>query len=92
MIRQFVYNLRIARISLFSRKNTKCGSIVFLSKKGYQKPNFQNNSFYILCIEFIMGYKNGPKIFGGVAPKAPRRLGLYNNIISSEVIIWIKHN
>ena len=40
-----------------------------------------------------MGYKNGPKFFPrGVAPKTPRRLGPYNKIISSQVIIRIKYN
>ena len=46
-------------------KNTDCGSTVFLSslKKRHKKPNFQNNSFYILHTRFIMGYKNGPIFF-----------------------------
>ena len=56
---QFAYIHGIAGISLFSRKNTKCGSTVFLSQKQHQNPNLQNNSFYIQHTGFTMGYKKG---------------------------------
>ena len=58
---QFAYIHGIAGISLFSRKNTKCGSTVFLSQKRHQNPNLQNNSFYIQHTGFTMGYKKRPK-------------------------------
>ena len=48
VVRQFTYVYGVIRISLFSWKNTECGSTVFLSKKRHQNPNLQNNSFYIL--------------------------------------------
>ena len=46
MVWQFAYVHRIAGISLFSGKNTKCGNTFSLSKKRHQNPNLQNNSFY----------------------------------------------
>ena len=63
VVQQIVYVYGVAEISLFSRKNKECGSTIFLSKKQRKNPNLQNNSFYILHIGFIMGYKNGPKNF-----------------------------
>ena len=73
VIRQFAYVHRVAGVSLFSRKNTECGSTFFLSKKRHQNPNLQNNSFYILCIGFTMGYKNGPNFFSrGRCPRTPK--------------------
>ena len=75
MIWQFVYIHRIAEISLFSGKNTKCSSTIFLFKKRHQNLNLQSNRFYILRTGFTMDYKNGPKIFpGAITPKPPRRL------------------
>ena len=63
VVQQIVYVYGVAEISLFSRKNKECGSTIFLSQKQRKNPNLQNNSFYILHIGFIMGYKNGPKNF-----------------------------
>ena len=63
VVRQFTYVYGVAGISLFSWKNTECGSTVFLSKKRHQNPNLQNNSFYILRTGFTMDYKYGPKKF-----------------------------
>ena len=53
MVWQIAYVHRVAGIWLFLGKNTKCGSTVFLSKKKrrHQKPNLQNNSFYIRSID-----------------------------------------
>ena len=48
VVRQFAYVHEIAEISLFLGKNTEYSSTVFLFQKQHQKPNLQNNSFYIL--------------------------------------------
>ena len=48
MVRQFSYVHEVAEISLFSGKNAEYGSTIFLFQKQHQKPNLQNNSFYIL--------------------------------------------
>jgi len=52
------------------------GAIPFFSLKNDIKTLISRATiFYILCIGFIMGYKNGPKFFSGaVAPRPPRRL------------------
>ena len=52
---QFAYVYEVARISLFTRNNTKCGSTVFLSKKTTQNHNLQNNSFSLMRIGFTKG-------------------------------------
>ena len=72
---QFAYIHGVTEISLFSGKNTKCSSTIFLSIKRHQNLNLQSNRFYILRTGFTMDYKNGPKIFlEAIAPKPPRRL------------------
>ena len=58
---QLAYVHGVVGFSLFLRKNTECGSTIFLSKKLYQNPNLQNKNFYILHTWITMGYKNGPK-------------------------------
>ena len=37
MVQQFAYIHGVARISLLSRKNIKCGNTIFLSLKNYIK-------------------------------------------------------
>ena len=85
---QFAYIHRVAGISLFLVKNTKCGSMIFLSKKWHQNPNLQNNSFYFLRT----GFTNRPKppLHGPSLRKSP--IKNYNNIILGRVIIQIKYN
>ena len=63
MVQQFAYIHGVAGISLFSGKNTECGSTIFLSQKRHRNPNLQNYCFYILRTGFTMGYKNRPKNF-----------------------------
>ena len=71
----------------FQGKNTECGSTIFFSlKKGHKKPNLQNNSFYILRTEFIIGYKNRPKIFfPRMLPPNPQ------GGLSMSVMAWAYH-
>ena len=58
-----------------------------LSKKS--NPNLQNNSFYILCTRFTMGYKKGVKkfslLYGLSLKKSPTKE--CNDIILGQVII-----
>ena len=43
-VQQFAYIHRVARISLLSGKNIKCGSTVFLSLKNYILKNPKNHA------------------------------------------------
>ena len=56
VVRQFAYVHEVTGISLFSGKNTKCGSTVFLSQKRHQKnPNLHGLS---LKNSLIKNYNN----------------------------------
>ena len=57
-----------------------------VSLKNNKNPNHQNNSFYILCIEFTMDYKTGQKIF----PPPLHGLSLRKSPIKNHAILfWV---
>ena len=74
VIRQFAYVYGVTGILLLSRKKIQNATIQFfsLSKNDNNKPNHQNNVFYILHIGFTISYKTGQKIFPKALPPDPQ--------------------
>ena len=87
-LEKFVYIHRIARISLFARKNTRCGSTFFYLKTTHHNPNHQT-TVSIPMHRIHQWAKNGTKIC----------LSLRKNLIKDcctfilgRIIIQIKHH
>ena len=63
VVRQFAYVHEVAGISLFSEKNTKCGSTFFSLKNDIKTLISKTIDFLYPVHRFTMGYKKRAKIF-----------------------------